>query len=113
MTYPYRLVGKIIDEPKLAIASIEDIACMKLAAITSRAANKDYIDLYFILQKEPLAKILKKLSKKLPQLDETLVLKSLIYFKDIVMEPIRFKIGLETDFDEIKHFLENEVKKIH
>ncbi len=49
-TYKYKLIKKLIQTESLNLASIEDIACMKLAAITSRAVNKDYIDLYFILQ---------------------------------------------------------------
>ena len=82
-TYNYKLIEKLINEPNLRIASILDIACMKLSAIVSRATNKDYIDLYFIIKKIPLKLILNKLNKKLPELDINLVLKSLVYFEDI------------------------------
>ncbi|HOX29555.1 MAG TPA: nucleotidyl transferase AbiEii/AbiGii toxin family protein [Candidatus Paceibacterota bacterium] len=110
--YPYELVNSLISEPYLNIASIEDIACMKLSAITGRGTNKDYIDLYYILKMTPLKDILSALSKKLPGLDENLVLKSLVFFDDLVMEPINFKSGGQIDFEEIKDFLKNQVKKI-
>jgi hypothetical protein len=110
--YAYKLIGKIIDEPNLKIASIEDIACMKLSAIVSRATNKDYIDLYFILQKFSLKELLENLNQKLPDLDANLVLKSLVYFKDIIIEPIQFKNNYKVDFDEVSQFLQNQVKSL-
>ncbi len=112
-SYPYKLVNKLIEEKYLKIASIEDIACMKLGAITSRATNKDYVDLYFILKKISLNEILSKLIKKMPSLDISLVLKSLIYFKDIVFEPIRFKNQKDIDFKSVKDFFKKEIKKFN
>src|SRR3989344_955285 len=49
--YPYILIKDCLDEENLRIASIEDIACMKLSAIVSRAVEKDFVDLYFIIKK--------------------------------------------------------------
>jgi predicted nucleotidyltransferase component of viral defense system len=106
------LVNSLISEPYLNIASIEDIACMKLSAITGRGTNKDYIDLYYILKMMPLKDILSALSKKLPGLDENLVLKSLVFFDDLEIESINFKGAGQTDFEKVKDFLKNEVKKI-
>jgi predicted nucleotidyltransferase component of viral defense system len=111
-TYPYRLLRKLIIEPNFRLASIGDIAAMKLSAIVSRATSKDYIDLYFILQKLSLAEVLQSLNKKLPELDINLVLKSLVYFKDVSKEPIKFKNNHNIDFTLIERFFELEVKKI-
>lgn len=111
-TYQYKLIDHLINEPYLKIASILDIACMKLSAITSRATNKDYIDLYFICREIKLKNILNILNKKLPELDPNLVLKSLVYFKDINKEPIKFKNNRNIDFKHIKDFFEKEVKKV-
>jgi predicted nucleotidyltransferase component of viral defense system len=111
-TYNYELIEKLINEPNFRIASILDIACMKLAAIVSRATNKDYIDLYFILKKIPLNSILHKLNKKLPELNVNLVLKSLVYFKDISKEPIKFKNNRNIDFNTVKTFFKKEISKV-
>ncbi len=111
-TYNYKLLGKLINEPNFKIASILDIACMKLAAIISRATNKDYIDLYFILQEIKLETVLDKLNRKIPELDINLVLKSLVYFKDVNKEPIKFKNNCNIDFKRIQDFFYNEVRKI-
>jgi len=111
-TYQYKLLNELIDEENLKLASIEDIGCMKLSAITSRATNKDYIDIYYILQNIPLENLLKKTSEKFPHLDKNLILKSLVYFDDIDIEPIIFKNNNHVDFKEVKNFLEKEVTKI-
>ncbi len=109
--YPYRLVMKPTAEENFRLASIIDIACMKLSAITSRATTKDYVDLYFILQNFSLAQLLKQARKKMPDLNENLALKSLIYFKDIEQEKINFKRGNSVAFSKVKLFLEKKVKE--
>ena len=91
LTYPYELVDKLVEAEFFNLASIKDIACMKLSAITSRSALKDYVDLYFILEQYKLEELLNSCKNKFPQLDIGLVLKSLVYFDDIVEEPIIFK----------------------
>lgn len=111
-SYPYQLVEDLIETEDMRVAAILDIACMKMSAIVSRATNKDYIDLYYILQIISLEKILSAVEKKLPTLDSSLVLKSLVYFEDISNESIIFAEGKEVDMQLIKNFLSQEVKKI-
>jgi predicted nucleotidyltransferase component of viral defense system len=111
LTYEYKMIGSLINEEYLKIASLEDIACMKLSAVTGRASNKDYIDLYFILQQIRLNDLLKKSSEKLPELDSNLILKSLLYFDDINNEKINFKNDNDIDFETVKTFLKEKVKE--
>jgi len=111
-TYKYPLISDLIDEPYLKIASITDIACMKLSAIVSRATIKDYVDLYYILQKIPLKLLLEKLNKKMPELETNLVLKSLVYFKDIKEEPIKFKNDEFINLKTIEKFFTEEIRTL-
>ena len=106
------MLNKLIKEKDINLASIEDIACMKLSAITGRASNKDYIDLYFILQKIPLPILLQRVSEKFTDLDTNLIIKSLIYFDDIEDEKIIFKNNQTINFNKIKNFLKEKVKNI-
>jgi hypothetical protein len=51
--YPRPLLAPLVKDkelPGLAMASLEDIACMKMSAIGSRSAKKDFYDLYHILK---------------------------------------------------------------
>lgn len=109
--YTYSLLEPLLEEEDLKIASIVDIGCMKLSAITGRATLKDYVDLYFILKSISLKKLLEKSKKKHPSLDTNLVLKSLIYFDDISTDPIEFMPNYTVSFDKVKTFLTHEVKK--
>ena len=110
-SYPYPLLKEPVKEEHLRVASIEDIACMKLSAITGRASNKDYIDLYYILQDMPLMTLFGYVKQKLPSLDINLVLKSMVYFDDIEHEQILFKKGREVSFETVQAFLKDEVKR--
>ncbi len=111
--YKHKLIDGVVDEENLKLASIRDIACMKLSAITGRASNKDYVDIYYILQHIKLEDLLEKTSEKISDLDRNLILKSLVYFKDINIEPIMFKNNNSVSLKEIETFLEKEVKKLN
>ena len=111
-SYPYVLLESLVKEEFLDIAGVIDIGCMKLSAVVGRAVEKDYIDLYFILKHISLDTLLLKAKEKMPDLDRNLILKSLIYFDDIEKENIIFKHGFEVSFDEVKRFLEEDVKKL-
>ncbi len=111
-TYKYKMLNEAIDEPYLNIASVADIACMKLSAVTGRATNKDYIDLYFILDTFSLDELLELSIQKHNNLDINLILKSLVYFDDIEDEPIVFKEGNYVKWQEVQKRLINSVKEL-
>jgi len=49
--YPYPLIDETIFVGRLELASILDIALMKLSALSSRGSRKDFVDLYFLKDK--------------------------------------------------------------
>ena len=67
------------------------------------------MDLYWILKKISLADLVPLCQKKYKDLDFNLVLKSLVYFDDVIEEPIIYKYSGEVDFEEIKLFLRKTV----
>ena len=109
--YKHENIKDLIETEYFKIASIEDIACMKLSAITSRSLEKDYIDLYFIFKTISLKELLDFFVIKYPILDKSLILKSLTYFDDIKEEKIIFKEEHFVSFLEVKTFLQKTVKK--
>jgi hypothetical protein len=58
VSYPYTWIGPVIHVNKLRLASDRDIAAMKLNAIAGRGSKKDFIDLYFILQRFSLNEVI-------------------------------------------------------
>lgn len=67
--YPHPLLKPLVRDPSyplLKLASVEDIAAMKVSAIGGRGEKKDFYDLYQILQKKKLgaADLLRLLDQK-------------------------------------------------
>lgn len=110
--YPYPLLEPCIEDENVRIASVTDIACMKLSAVIDRAVTKDFVDLYYILRDIPLATLLEKSKQKFPAIDQNLILKSLVYFDDVRDEGVIFRPGYEVAFAEVKKFLEQQVKNV-
>lgn len=111
MGFPYPLVESLIETEYVKLASIADIGCMKLSAITSRATMKDYADIFFILRAMPLSKLLSNCAQKFPTLDQNLILKSLVYFGDIADSALMFRAEYAVSFNEIQNTIQRAVKE--
>jgi len=97
----------------IRIASLEDIAAMKIAAVCDRGTKRDFIDLYFIVKKKfSLSLILKFYDKKYKKLSNNLytILKSLGYFVDADEQSVQMIENLS--WDEVKEFFKKEVRKL-
>ena len=110
MRYPYELLKPLVPTEYFPIASEEDIGCMKFSAITSRSMMKDYVDIYFVLRKISLRDLLALTSVKFPSIDSNLILKSLVYFDDVVSEPIMYKENHDVGFEVVKKYLVQAVR---
>lgn len=111
ISYPYPMLRPLVAADHLDLADITDIGCMKLSAITGRGTMKDYVDLYFILKRIPMHELLALCALKLPTLDRALILKALVYFDDLVDEPILYQKERAIPFDDIKKFLKAQARK--
>lgn len=110
--YPNNLVDDIVNNneiPDLKMASILDIAAMKIAAIGGRGAKKDFFDLYNIMKKcnidtEKLASaVIKKFGTNVNYVN---MIMGLSYFEDAESEELP-KTFVEYDWNTIKkHFID-------
>jgi len=85
---------------------------MKIAAISERGTKRDFIDLYFILQKITLAEAFNFYDRKYQKLSSNLVhiKKSLVYFDDAENDPMP-KMIISVSWEKVKFFFEGEIKK--
>jgi len=111
VSYPYTWIGPVIHVNKLRLASDRDIAAMKLNAIAGRGSKKDFIDLYFILQRFSLNEVINFYNEKYPDGSIFMVLKSLSYFEDADLE-LSPKMYIDVQWDEIKVFISEQLKHI-
>uniref|UniRef100_A0A7C6EFG3 Nucleotidyl transferase AbiEii/AbiGii toxin family protein n=1 Tax=candidate division WOR-3 bacterium TaxID=2052148 RepID=A0A7C6EFG3_UNCW3 len=115
--YDYPLIAPLERYGKVKVASLEDIALMKIAAIIGRGSKKDFVDLYFILKKGGigLAKLLSLARKKFPHVRDVAIqaLQALTYFTDAETETIQGKLKMAKPiaWQKIKSFLISEVTK--
>ena len=97
---------KVEEMPKLKIASVLDIAVMKVVAIGGRGSKKDFFDLYNIMKKSNIT--IDELAKGLVQKCGTNVnfaniVMGLSYFEDAQQE-ILPKTFVEYNWEEIEKF---------
>lgn len=85
LEYRYPLLRDPVQWPEFgcALLSLDDIACMKLAAIAQRGLRRDFVDIYALASKHaPLSKLLSLYRKKYSVEDTGHVLFALAYFDD-------------------------------
>lgn len=110
--YKYKMLFPLVEYGKnLKLASIQDIACMKIDAISSRGSKKDFIDLYFLLKKYSLKEVLIFFDKKYKNIEYSHlhILKSLIYFQDAEQDPLPMMLE-KVNWNEVKRKLREDVK---
>lgn len=81
----YPLIKKTKSFLNIALADSADIGAMKIAAIVDRGTKRDFVDLYFLVQKKySLEQILAFYEQKYQKLSENVysILKGLSYFED-------------------------------
>jgi hypothetical protein len=84
LAHRYKLVAGIETMDGINMVSLPDIIAMKLNAIsTSGQRSKDFIDIYSLLKKYSLGKMLEFYQEKYNQQNISFILKSLIYFDDV------------------------------
>jgi len=111
--YPYPLIFPPIKYQNFPpLASKEDIAAMKVIAISDRGTKRDFIDIYFLLKEFSLEEIFNFIKKKYPNFNIYVGLRGLTYFVDAEKRQKR-KLYLThfVSWGKIKKFLIGEVKK--
>lgn len=107
--YPNKVINDFVtpnEMPKLKIASIIDIAIMKIVAIGGRGAKKDFFDLYNIVNKheisiEEIAKgLIQKCGEKTNYVN---IIMGLSYFEDAEQEELP-KLYVDYDWEIAKKF---------
>jgi hypothetical protein len=82
--YKYPLIGEPTSNNGLQIASLKDLAAMKLDTVLSRGTKRDFIDLYFLTKEDGPDLMFDFYNQKYRNLEERelLIRKALVYFKE-------------------------------
>lgn len=112
--YDYPLLGPTRKYQGIEMADLRDIAAMKLDAIGSRGAKRDFIDLYFICQSGyRLPDIFRLYDQKYGRLTSNRVHleKSLVYFDDGEADEMP-KMLKPVSWEEIKSYFVKQISSL-
>jgi hypothetical protein len=114
MAFPYPTVLPPQAALGVPVASLEDIAAMKLEAIASRGARKDFVDLYFICQeglalRDAVAAFKQRFASARPDVAHRVM--SLTYFDDAEREPDLLLLR-QVEWPTIRAFFEHEARSL-
>ncbi|MFZ9889167.1 MAG: nucleotidyl transferase AbiEii/AbiGii toxin family protein [Myxococcota bacterium] len=94
--YPYPALEAPVQSEGMPVpvASVRDLVCMKLSAVSQRGAMRDLWDVHDLLTmcRVPLSTALEWFERKYQKVDVGHVVRSLVYFADAEAEP--FPVGL-------------------
>ena len=88
VNYKYPWLDDVVLEQGLRLASVSDIAAMKITAIIGRGTKKDFIDIAFLLHHFSLEEILHFYAAKYTDSYVFMAMKSLAYFDDAEADPM-------------------------
>jgi len=110
--YDYKLLFPPVPFLGVKLADERDIAAMKIDTVSARGSKKDFVDLYFLLKKYSLEKLIEIFAKKYSRIkyNKLHILKSLAYFDDAEDEPMPEMLKKES-WKKIKEEIAGKVKK--
>jgi len=103
----YPLVRPLFSLDGVALAGVEEVGAMKLAAIIDRGARKDFVDLYFILQDVELEALFRVAAVKYARVRNFAIsaTRALAYFEDAEALPMPRMLD-KTSWQTMKKFLQ-------
>lgn len=113
--YPYPFIVKMRHADGIPVASLIDIASMKIIAISQRGAKRDFIDLYYILQTIPFWKVAENMSKRFgsSRINPVHIGKSLVYFSDADIDPDPSLLNKDKpSWEKVKKFFIRNVQQM-
>lgn len=108
--YKYPLLEDTVEFMGLRLASLKDIAAMKIVAIGDRGTRRDFIDLYFLSKTFSVDEMLEFYDKKYGDLDEKAyhLIRSLDYFTDADIDTQIPDMLVDVSWSEVKKFFHQQ-----
>ena len=107
----YEWLEPPVEEDEVRLASIRDIAAMKINAITNRGTRKDFVDMARLLDDYSLNDIFAWYREKYPAANPALAMRSLSYFVDAEKMPMP-RMLIPFDWEEAKDRIRSSVRNL-
>lgn len=112
--YDYLFLEKPALIEGIQVASVLDVASMKVIAISQRGTKRDFIDLFFVIQAIPFHKVAQYMVRRFgkERINPVHIGKSLVYFSDAEADPEPLYVkNKEIKWDVVKEFFRHHVKQ--
>lgn len=109
LEYPW--IKDVVNIDGVRLASIEDIAALKVNAIIGRGTRKDFVDLFFLLKRFSLKEILSFYEEKYEKkANIQIALRSMVFFDDAESDPMPVMLK-PFDWSEAKERIQDSVRQ--
>jgi len=111
--YPYALIRGFQDFEGINLASVEDIAAMKVIAIVQRGRQRDFYDIYYLIRNIGFERVIFHTLEKYPNYEVLLILKALNYFGDADKEKKDARVSVfdkKLTWKEVKRVIAKEAR---
>lgn len=109
LEYPW--IKDVVNIDGVRLASIEDIAALKVNAIIRRGTRKDFVDLFFLLKRFSLKEILSFYEEKYEKkANIQMALRSMVFFDDAESDPMPVMLK-PFDWSEAKERIQDSVRQ--
>lgn len=98
----------------VSVLDKDDIAVMKIVAISQRGRKRDFVDLYWYAKNvAPLESVIEKLPRQYPDIAHNFhhIIKSMTYFEDADGDPMP-TLFFDATWEDIKKYFQTEVARI-
>lgn len=112
VNYDSEWIDDMVKHGNLRLASVPEIAAMKVRAIIGRGTRKDFVDLYYLLQTFSLKEIMDLFRRKYPDVNDFIAIRSLTYFEDAEQAPMPMMIDDSATWDIMKSVILQSVNTI-
>jgi hypothetical protein len=110
LSWNISFIRQPVNAEGLILTHVEEIAAMKLFAITRRGEKKDYYDVAVLLQHYNLSQLLQFYRERHPQNDVSVVTRFLTGFADIESQPDPVRL-IDFTWQDAKLLLQKSVKE--
>jgi hypothetical protein len=112
-SYPLLEEPSMIEEGGFLLAGLDDLACMKLAALLQRAERKDYFDLYAFLQRGyTLRELATSFERKFGFEATSSLARAAVYFDDAEGTPDPVALWPDLTWGRVKDGLREAVREL-
>jgi len=114
--YPYKLISSLVDFYPVKLASLQDIAASKIAAVVQRARRRDFVDIYYLSKTLGFGDVVESAYQRFPWYKDSsgIIFTALTFFDEADTDDETDRVNVldkSVTWEKVKSYLTSEVKE--